>query len=87
MAAAEPGSIEEICAKTWKPLYLFIYFKVQNRQEGGGHHTRDLRKGHVLLTERQSSSEQVHRLSQDGRAQSPAGRLAQEEARRNRGCD
>jgi RNA polymerase sigma-70 factor (ECF subfamily) len=33
MAAAEPGSIEELCSKTWKPLYLFIYFKVQNRQE------------------------------------------------------
>ena len=33
MTAADPGSIEEICSKTWKPLYLFVYFKVQNRQE------------------------------------------------------
>lgn len=33
MTAAEPGSMEEICSKTWKSLYLFVYYKVQNRQE------------------------------------------------------
>lgn len=26
-------SIEEICFATWEPLYRFIYFKVQNREE------------------------------------------------------
>lgn len=26
-------SIEEICGATWEPLYRFIYFKVQNREE------------------------------------------------------
>lgn len=26
-------SIEEICAGTWEPLYRFIYYKVQNREE------------------------------------------------------
>lgn len=26
-------TIEEICSLTWKAVYRFIYFKVQNRQE------------------------------------------------------
>jgi len=26
-------SIEQICLTTWEPLYRFIYFKVQNREE------------------------------------------------------
>lgn len=26
-------SIEELCTSTWEPLYRFIYYKVQNRQE------------------------------------------------------
>lgn len=26
-------SIEQICSATWEPLYRFIYFKVQNREE------------------------------------------------------
>lgn len=26
-------SIEEICSSTWEPLYRFIYYRVQNRQE------------------------------------------------------
>lgn len=26
-------SIEDICSATWEPLYRFIYFKVQNREE------------------------------------------------------
>ena len=26
-------SIEELCDATWEPLYRFIYFKVQNREE------------------------------------------------------
>jgi RNA polymerase sigma-70 factor (ECF subfamily) len=26
-------SIEEICASTWEPLYRYIYYKVQNREE------------------------------------------------------
>lgn len=33
---AEEGdlkSIEQICKATWEPLYRFIYFKVQNREE------------------------------------------------------
>lgn len=25
--------IEEICTETWEPLYRYIYFKVQNREE------------------------------------------------------
>lgn len=25
--------IEEICANTWEPLYRFIYYRVQNREE------------------------------------------------------
>jgi len=31
--AGDINSIEEICTSTWEPLYRFIYFKVQNRQE------------------------------------------------------
>ncbi|WP_342507502.1 sigma-70 family RNA polymerase sigma factor [Sporosarcina sp. FSL K6-2383] len=27
------SSVEEICHATWKPLYRFIYYKVQNREE------------------------------------------------------
>lgn len=26
-------TIEEICSSTWEPLYRFIYYKVQNREE------------------------------------------------------
>ncbi len=26
-------SIEEICSATWEPLYRYVYFRVQNRQE------------------------------------------------------
>lgn len=26
-------SIEQLCSSTWEPLYRFIYFKVQNREE------------------------------------------------------
>lgn len=26
-------NIEELCSSTWEPLYRFIYFKVQNREE------------------------------------------------------
>jgi RNA polymerase sigma-70 factor, ECF subfamily len=26
-------SIEEICSSTWEPLYRYIYYKVQNREE------------------------------------------------------
>ncbi len=26
-------SIEDICEKTWEPLYRYIYYKVQNREE------------------------------------------------------
>lgn len=26
-------SLEEICSMTWEPVYRFVYFKVQNRQE------------------------------------------------------
>lgn len=29
----DPKAIERICAATWEPLYRFIYFKVQNREE------------------------------------------------------
>lgn len=29
----DPKYIEEICSATWEPLYRFIYYKVQNRQE------------------------------------------------------
>lgn len=31
--AVEDKSIEQICLETWEPLYRFIYFKVQNREE------------------------------------------------------
>jgi RNA polymerase sigma-70 factor (ECF subfamily) len=31
--SAELKSIEEICLSTWEPLYRFIYYKVQNREE------------------------------------------------------
>jgi RNA polymerase sigma-70 factor (ECF subfamily) len=31
--AGDAKAIEEICSSTWEPLYRFIYFKVQNRQE------------------------------------------------------
>ncbi|HEX7055764.1 MAG TPA: RNA polymerase sigma factor [Bacilli bacterium] len=33
MASVEAKSIEEICSATWEPLYRFIYYKVQNREE------------------------------------------------------
>ena len=26
-------SVEDICEQTWEPLYRFIYYKVQNREE------------------------------------------------------
>lgn len=26
-------AIEKICLDTWEPLYRFIYYKVQNREE------------------------------------------------------
>ncbi|MDD3899257.1 MAG: hypothetical protein PHE82_09995 [Syntrophomonadaceae bacterium] len=26
-------AIEELCSATWEPLYRFIYYKVQNREE------------------------------------------------------
>lgn len=29
----ELKSIEEICSSTWEPLYRFVYYKVQNREE------------------------------------------------------
>lgn len=32
-AEGEPGAIEKICLATWEPLYRFIYYKVQNREE------------------------------------------------------
>lgn len=30
---SEPISIEELCESTWKELYRYIYYKVQNREE------------------------------------------------------
>lgn len=32
-AEGDLQSIEQLCALTWKPLYRFVYFSVQNRQE------------------------------------------------------
>jgi len=32
-AEGDPKSIERICSATWEPLYRFVYFKVQNREE------------------------------------------------------
>jgi RNA polymerase sigma-70 factor (ECF subfamily) len=32
-AGGDPGAIEQICLATWEPLYHFIYYKVQNREE------------------------------------------------------
>lgn len=32
-AEGDPKSIEQICLATWEPLYRFVYFKVQNREE------------------------------------------------------
>jgi RNA polymerase sigma-70 factor (ECF subfamily) len=29
----DPQSIAQICLNTWEPLYYFLYFKVQNREE------------------------------------------------------
>ena len=29
----DPDAIEKICLDTWQPLYRFIYYKVQNREE------------------------------------------------------
>lgn len=31
--AGDAKSIEQICIATWEPLYRFIYFKVQNREQ------------------------------------------------------
>ncbi|HEY8348454.1 MAG TPA: sigma-70 family RNA polymerase sigma factor [Clostridia bacterium] len=33
MAEDNLRSIEDICEQTWEPLYRFIYYKVQNREE------------------------------------------------------
>lgn len=33
MRAIDERFIEEICSKTWKQLYQFVYYKVQNREE------------------------------------------------------
>lgn len=30
---ADLKSVEELCKSTWKPLYRFIYYRVQNREE------------------------------------------------------
>jgi len=32
-AGGDQYSIEQVCLKTWEPLYRYIYFKVQNREE------------------------------------------------------
>ena len=32
-AKGDHKSIEQICLTTWEPLYRFIYYKVQNREE------------------------------------------------------
>ena len=32
-AGGDQHSIEQVCLKTWEPLYRYIYFKVQNREE------------------------------------------------------
>jgi len=29
----DPKSIEKLCLNTWEPIYRFIYYKVQNREE------------------------------------------------------
>lgn len=29
----DPDAIERVCLATWEPLYRFIYYKVQNREE------------------------------------------------------
>jgi RNA polymerase sigma-70 factor (ECF subfamily) len=29
----DPQAIEQLCLATWEPLYRFVYFKVQNREE------------------------------------------------------
>lgn len=33
MKAEDEISIEKLCESTWEPLYRFIYFKVQNKEE------------------------------------------------------
>jgi RNA polymerase sigma-70 factor (ECF subfamily) len=33
LQADDPKSIEQLCSVTWEPLYRFVYFKVQNREE------------------------------------------------------
>ncbi|MEA4926895.1 MAG: sigma-70 family RNA polymerase sigma factor [Syntrophomonadaceae bacterium] len=32
-AAGDPRMIEQLCSNYWEPLYRYIYFKVQNREE------------------------------------------------------
>jgi len=32
-AEGDPDAIEKICLDSWEPLYRFIYYKVQNREE------------------------------------------------------
>ncbi|MDD3314804.1 MAG: RNA polymerase sigma factor [Syntrophaceticus sp.] len=32
-AGGVPHSIEKICLRMWKPLYRYVYYKVQNREE------------------------------------------------------
>ncbi|WP_051688050.1 RNA polymerase sigma factor [Desulfofalx alkaliphila] len=32
-AEGDPKAIEKICVATWEPLYRFIYYKVQNRED------------------------------------------------------
>lgn len=29
----DPEAIEQLCLNTWEPIYQFIYYKVQNREE------------------------------------------------------
>lgn len=33
MRLDDEKSIEELCSDTWEPLYRFVYYKVQNREE------------------------------------------------------
>ncbi len=32
-AAGDPRMIEQLCSNYWEPLYRYVYFKVQNREE------------------------------------------------------
>ena len=53
-AKGDPKSIAQLCLDTWEPLYRFLYFKVQNREEAEDITQETFVKALAYFQERQS---------------------------------